>query len=441
MVELELLSCFNSVISEEQIQKNIFNCPLLGNNGRITVFPKTEQEISEILHNANEHQIKVNIMGGGTKRGYGGVEDSADLLLSLEQYKGVVEHSPSDMMITVKSGTTFKELQMFLKKYNQKVPLDPAWPNDATIGGVVAANDFGPKRLGYGSARDIVIGLQMVYPDGTLIRTGGKTVKNVAGYDMNKLFIGSMGTLGVISEITLKLRPLPKCESVILVFFPENNFDDIQSFTCNLLDSVMEPSALELFSPALAEKLTGNHAYMLAIAFEDVESSVRYQADFVKQNRPQKSTITILEQVKAHQFWDSAARIQPNGRNEAAEAKTRAALKIGVKNLDVLKVVKECHLHQDSLNLKVNAHGGLGHGLCKVDLTGAKEDVAAAIDSLRIFTEKLGGYAVFTHLPLVLRQQINVWGEKPAYFFLLDGIKTKVDPNRILNTGRFVGGI
>ncbi|MDA6161842.1 FAD-binding oxidoreductase, partial [Escherichia coli] len=108
------------------------------------------------------------------------------------------------MTVTVRSGTRFKDLQDYLAKHNQKISLDPFWPENATIGGIIAANESGPKRLGYGSARDAVIGLRTVYPDGKVIRSGGRVVKNVAGYDMNKLFIGSMGTLGVISEITLK---------------------------------------------------------------------------------------------------------------------------------------------------------------------------------------------------------------------------------------------
>ncbi|WP_066384054.1 FAD-binding oxidoreductase [Neobacillus mesonae] len=441
MVTSELLTGLSSFIAEEQISGGTLNSPLLGNNGDITVFPKTEQEIVGILKYANENGMKVNIMGGGTKRGFGGIEESADILLSLEQYKGVVEHSPGDMIVTVKPGTTFQELQEFLAEHNQKIPLDPALPKEATIGGIIAANDFGPKRLGYGSARDMVIGLRMIYPDGTIIRAGGKTVKNVAGYDMNKLFIGSMGTLGVISEITIKLRPVQKSESLMLLSFPDGNLKEIHTFTISLLDSVMEPIALELINPALAEKLTGNRAYTLAISFEDVASSVRYQVEYVKQKKPENASISILEDLAARKFWENLADIPPNGRQNDSEQTTRASVKIGVKNIDVLQVIRESQLIQDSYNLKVEAHGGLGTGLCKVYLSGANDDVASAITTLRNFAENMGGYAVITHLPLTLRREIEVWGKKPVHFFLLDGIKAKVDPKRILNYGRFVGGI
>jgi glycolate oxidase FAD binding subunit len=441
MVTAELMEGLRSVISDEQIEEGNRFDPLLGNNGQVAVYPKLEQDIANVLKYANEHEKKVTIMGGGTKRGFGGVETSADILLSMANIKGIIEHTVGDMTLTVKSGTTFKELQDFLAGYKQMIPLDPFFSSHATIGGVIAANDSGPKRLGYGSARDMVIGVKMVYPDGTIIRSGGKTVKNVAGYDMNKLFIGSMGTLGVISEATIKLRPLPKSESLVLLSFPDGNLDEIHTFTVNLLDSVMEPTTLELLNPSLAERLTGHPSYTLAISFEDVEKSVRYQVGFIRDHQPLHSTIFIYEQKDAQGFWNALSNIPPHGGILASGEEIRASIKVGVKNLDVLQVIKESQLLQDTHNLKVEAHGGLGHGLCKVNLTGASVDVVSAILTLRKFAVKKGGYAVVSHLPLALRQQIEVWGEKPAHFFLFEGIKTRVDPKRILNHKRFVGGI
>jgi glycolate oxidase FAD binding subunit len=402
--------------------------PLLGNNGDLTVLPKTEKEMVSLLQFAYQHGKTVTIMGGSTKRGFGGVLDSTDFLLSLEDYHGVVEHSVGDMTVTVRSGTKFAELQDFLKKHRQMIPLDPPVPGEATIGGVISANESGPKRLGYGSARDAVIGLKMVYPDGTVIRTGGKTVKNVAGYDMNKLFIGAMGTLGVISEITLKLRPLPKNESLVFLFFPDGNLNEIRNIAVRLLDSILEPTSLELLNPTLAEKLIGIRFYTLAISFEDVEASVRYQVDFVESLH---SSTTVLEQEQAQEFWKRFLGLQSYS----------ASLKIGVKNLDVLAIIRECTLLQDSHQIEIEAHGGLGHGLCKVFLTGGMEDVLSAILQLRSLAEKLGGYAVVTHLPFEGRKKIEVWGGKPAHFFLLEGIKAKIDSKCLLNPKRFVGGI
>ncbi|WP_026045650.1 FAD-binding oxidoreductase [Paenisporosarcina sp. TG-14] len=437
----DLLTDLKSIISEEQIKGGEDVNHPLGNGGQVTVFPTSEEEIAAILKYANTHGRKISVMGGGTKRGFGGLIESADILLSMVNHKGIVEHEVGDMTLTVKAGTPFKQLQEYLAIHKQQISLDPAWPEIATIGGIIVANESGPKRLGYGSSRDVVIGLRNIYPDGSIIRSGGKVVKNVAGYDMNKLFIGAMGTLGVVSEVTVKLRPLAKFESLILLSFPEGNLDAIRTFSKSLLDSTMEPVTLELLSPSLSEKLTGQFTYTLAMSFEDVESSVHYQEGFVKSMQPSDTNMSILSQQKAHIFWNQFYTICPNGADVLSGKKTEAALKIGVVNLDVLQVIKESELLKDPFGLMVEAHGGLGHGLCQVNLKGSSEDIVLAIHHLREFVTKLGGYVVVKHLPLNLRKKVDVWGDKPSYLFLLEGIKSKVDPNKILNPKRFVGGI
>lgn len=441
MIPTDLLTDLKSIIPKERIKNGEnLNHPL-GNGGQVSVFPTSEEEIATILKYANDHGKKISVMGRGTKRGFGGQTESVDILLSMADYKGIVEHTVGDMTLTVKAGTTFNELQEYLANFKQKISLDPAWPEFATIGGIIAVNESGPKRLGYGSSRDVVIGLRNVYPDGTVIRSGGKVVKNVAGYDMNKLFIGAMGTLGVVSEVTVKLRPLAKYESLILLSFPEGNFEEIRAFTKKLLDSTMEPVTLELLSPFLSDKLNNQFSYTLAISFEDVESSVYYQEDFVKRIQPSHTNMSILHQKEAQLFWNQFYTICPNGAIAHTGIETEASLKVGVVNLDVLHVIKESQLLHDSFNLMVEAHGGLGNGLCQVNLRGASENIISAIHHLRDTVTKLGGYVVVKHLPFSLRQKVEVWGKKPSYFFLLEGIKSKVDPNYVLNPKRFVGGI
>jgi glycolate oxidase FAD binding subunit len=414
----------------------------LGNSGAVNVYPTSEEEIAALLKYANENGKKVSVQGNGTKRGFGGLTEVFDILLDLSKYKGVVEHTVGDMIVTVKSGTPFQELQAYLAEHNQQVSIDSAWPEHATIGGIVASNESGPKRLGYGSARDAVVGLRVVYPDGTVIRTGGKVVKNVAGYDMNKLFIGSMGTIGVISEITLKLRPLPKSESLVLVSFQESMLEELRSFAVNQLDSMIEPVSFELLNPSLADKLAGIKQFTLAIGFEDVESAVIYQENRVKSAVPHQAAVHILRNEELRAFWNQLYRIGPNGIEERPDpSELRAVLKIGVKNMDVLQIMKERDALIDKYNMEVFAHGGLGHGICQLYLKGSEEHIASAIQNLRQKVEQLKGYVIVKHLPLSLRQSIPVWGEKPDYFFLLAGIKAKIDPHRVLNDKRFVGGI
>ncbi|MGG3942919.1 FAD-binding oxidoreductase [Peribacillus psychrosaccharolyticus] len=410
----------------------------LGNRAEVTVRPTKEQEIADLVSFAHSNGKKVIIEGGGTKKGFGGLVEHADICLSLKDYKGIVEHNPGDMTITLKAGTSYLEVQNYLAGFNQMISLDPFANEHTSIGGVIAANDSGPKRLGYGSARDAVIGMRLVYPDGSLIRAGGKVVKNVAGYDMNKLFIGSMGTLAVISEITLKLRPVANYQSLVLISFPAGNLDVIKQFVVTVLDSLMEPITLELLSPTLAAKLTGRREYTAAIQFEDVESSVHYQTTYLENLKPEGGTFTILQQEDANLFWQAFYDLYP-GLN--AENKTKsAALKVGLKNMEVLELL-EVTERLESGQIHLLAHGGLGHGISQVYLYGESDRILSAIQEIRKLTSAKGGYAIVKHLPFSERLKINIWDESPSYFFLLKQIKAKVDPNNILNEKRYVGGI
>ncbi|MCF6410172.1 FAD-binding oxidoreductase [Pseudalkalibacillus salsuginis] len=413
-----------------------------GNTGLSVVTPKSEEEIEQILRTANEEGKKISVMGRGTKRGYGGVKQEYDLVLSLANYKGIIEHIVGDMTVTVRPGTTIAGLQEYLKKYGQMVSIDPSWPEEATIGGVIAANESGPKRLKYGAARDLVIGLRVVYADGSVIRTGGKVVKNVAGYDMNKLFIGSMGTLGVISEITMKLRPLPKFESLVLLSIDEDRLEELKAFTVKLQDSMIEPVSLELVNPSLSKKLLDREEYTLLIAFEDVEKAVRYQEEWVAANKPDAAILSNLSSDESREFWKGFSVIQPNAlkENEPADH-VLATVKISSKNMQVFDILEEVRRLKQGNKAELDAHGGLGHGLSFIILKGPEESVTSTIASLRVFVRTKQGFTTIKHLPFELRKKIDTWHDNPSYFFLFEGIKRKADPKNTLNYKRFIGGI
>lgn len=438
MISLDL----EGVLPKEQIKPNDEEGHPLGNGGIQVIEAKSEEDISKVLAYANKHDKTVNIVSGGTKRGYGGAIEQADILLSLATYKGIVEHSVGDLTLTVRPGMTLKEITDELSKNGQRVALDTSWPAIATIGGIVAANDSGAKRLLYGSARDLVIGTRIVYSDGRIIRTGGKVVKNVAGYDMNKLFTGSMGTLGVISEITIKLRPLPKYEGLSLLHFPIGNEQDIRDFSVLILDSFVEPVSLEILNPSISEKMIGKGHYTLAIAFEDRENAVLDQEKWITKHLPTGAEHSVLHEEEARQWWEKFRHFGPNGYDDGInEANTQAALKIGSNNLDVLVNLEAADKFADAYHVAVEAHGGVGHGISKVYVRGFPEDIISYIKALRTKVEERRGYVVCTHLPFTLREAVDVWGEKPGYFSLLEGIKRTNDPKEILNRQRFVGGI
>jgi glycolate oxidase FAD binding subunit len=437
------MSEIKEILPETRIKQTETILHPLGNSGTYTIFPSSEEEISAILKYSHQHELKVNVVGGGTKRGFGGLDEKADILLSLEHFKGVKEYSNGDLTMTVRPGTTLKEVQGLLTENNQMLPVDPPWPEYATIGGIIAANDSGPKRLKYGSVRDFVIGLRVVYPDGRVIRTGGKVVKNVAGYDMKKLFIGSMGTLGIISEITVKLHPLPKYESLILLSFHKADIESITSFSSDLLDSMMEPASLELLNPTLSFKLSGKDVYTVVIAFEDVEKAVHHQEEIVKSHISNGTGIRLLQQQEAKEWWSKFTIIAPSGNEatEHVESETEMSLKICTKNMDVPSVIQACDQLAGKFSTIVYAHGGVGHGVSRAYLKGTPENLLAIVKQLRQDVKEKGGYVVIEHLPLTLRKEINIWGEKPSYFPLIEGIKRTIDPKNVLNHQRFVGGI
>ncbi|GAB7389099.1 FAD-binding oxidoreductase [Bacillaceae bacterium] len=402
----------------------------LGNGGRFVVSPQGEEQIREILRFAYEHSLTVIPEGGGTKRGFGGTLEQADILLSLRRIKGVVEHSAGDLVMTVKAGTTLAEIQGELAKRGQFLPLDAPFPEKSTIGGIIASNASGPKRLRYGSCRDLVIGLRVVRADGTIIRTGAKVVKNVAGYDMNKLFVGSMGTLGVITEIHLKLKPLPAKQSLLLLESP--TAEEIADFSRRIMDSTLEPVALEILNPRLAEKLAGLSRYVLAVSFEDVTKAVAAQEEWVRENLGRMREAKVLHDGEAAAWW----------LEFAASGDAPFALKAGSRFTDVIPVIAEAEKTADRLGLHIRSHGGTGLGISRIYIEERDEGkFLAFLEGMRRFMAEREGYVIVEKAPYAVRRKTSVWGEIPPYFRLLEGIKRKLDPRKVLNPGRFVGGI
>src|SRR6059036_724988 len=177
---------------------------------KLVVDPGTEKELAEVLRLSNEAGLAVIPRGGGTKPGWGNPPSRADVILSTARLSAIIEHAWADLTVTVEAGCSIRRLQETLAEHGQRLALDPLWPERATIGGVLSANDSGALRLRFGALRDLIIGVTIALPDGTLASSGGKVVKNVAGYDLPKLVTGAFGTLGIITRAVFRLHPLPR---------------------------------------------------------------------------------------------------------------------------------------------------------------------------------------------------------------------------------------
>src|SRR6266699_2686573 len=177
---------------------------------KLVVDPGTEKELAEVLRLSNEAGLAVIPRGGGTKLGWGNPPSRADVILSTARLSAIIEHAWADLTVTVEAGCSIRRLQETLSQHGQRLALDPLWPEKATVGGVLSANDSGALRLRFGALRDLIIGATIALADGTLASSGGKVVQNVAGYDLPKLVTGALGTLGVITRAVFRLHPLPR---------------------------------------------------------------------------------------------------------------------------------------------------------------------------------------------------------------------------------------
>jgi len=207
------------------------------------VEPADERETSVILRSANEAGQAVIPTGGGTKLDWGNPPRKADVLLSLHRQNRVIEHAWADLTVTVEAGCTIAALQRTLAEHGQRLAIDPLWPERATVGGVLSTNDSGALRLGYGSLRDLIIGVTLVLADGTIAKSGGKVVKNVAGYDLPKLATGGLGTLGVITRAVFRLHPLPLNSRTLTIAV--DDADAMQRLVLAILSAQLAPAAVQ----------------------------------------------------------------------------------------------------------------------------------------------------------------------------------------------------
>src|SRR5713226_9230799 len=251
---------------------------------RLVVIPETVEQVSQTVALANQQGFTLFTRGGGSRLNLGGIPERFDILLETTKLTRLLEHEAPDLTCHVEAGITLAELQTKLATKGQRLALDPPDAQQATIGGILASNASGPKRLRHGTARDLVIGLHVVQASGEIARSGGRVVKNVAGYDLNKLYIGSLGTLGIIVEANLKLHPLPAGERTLLLTFASAH--EATQTVIALLGSLLTPSAVELIDAGAASDMSDffglnlpTEGYTLAVNFEGTAASIDRQLD------------------------------------------------------------------------------------------------------------------------------------------------------------------
>jgi glycolate oxidase FAD binding subunit len=403
----------------------------------LVVFPGNTEEISEIMKIASSSTLSIIPWGGGTKIGFGREPSKADIIICTRRLNRILEHEAGDLVATAECGAQLKEFQGVLRGKNQFLAIDPPHEESgATLGGIIATNDSGPRRLRFGTMRESLIGIKVVRSDGCIVKGGGKVVKNVAGYDLPKLYIGSLGTLGIIVEGTFRLYPTPEISETCLVIFPTP--EKSQEVVLSILNSPLVLTSLEVLNQPLLNAISDRlnldskrDMYAIAVRIESIEKAVREQ-------------ISKLELISGEGIL-LEGNIEENLWQEIREfpwritEKNRAVCKASVLITDVaifLRAVEE--LAKES-GLKIYASGQGGTGVLIIAIEGEISLIVKAIKSLRSLVNTLKGALVIKEAPSSLKSQVGVWGEIGTSVKIMERLRNLLDPHCILNPGRFVG--
>lgn len=395
--------------------------------------------VSNALREAADQNEAVCPIGLGAFRHIGGVPTRYDVALCTRSLDDIIDYQPTDMTINVGAGVSFSQLQAVLGEHGQWLPLDPPSPENATVGGVIAANLSGPCRLSQGTVRDFLIGIKVVRADGTLIKGGGRVVKNVAGYDLPKLFCGSFGTLGVIVEGTFMVRPRPAFRATFVLRC--SSVERASAMALELAGSNLQPFFIEManFFPSgsgFAE--TEKDSYNVYVGFAGIEEEVNYQRVGLQQMAYEKNCVVD------EQSDDESAALALRLQNFPASGSPFLRCKISLKPADVGKFCAELESMSKMRETPVLilAHAGIGVIHCAFeDSPGSDEQILGLADWIRVQATQTQGYAVIEQISPALKQRANVWGSVGKAFPLMKRLKDTFDPKGILNPGRFVGGL
>lgn len=405
---------------------------VMGVRPQVVVEPETEEEVAAVLRFADERGLAVLPRGGGSHLAMGNAPRSGDILLGMARLNQIAEHTPHDQTVTVQAGLRLADLQAALGKTRQWLALDPPHAPDATIGGLIATNVSGPRRLRYGGVRDQLIGIRVVLPDGTIAKGGGKVVKNVAGYDLAKLYTGALGTLGVVVEASFRLYPLAMASRTVVI--EAASPEPLCDLVLRILASTLVPSALDVRGAMDAATHT------LAVRFESgVEAAVDEQVvavlDMVGGSGGVSSGRAISGEDEAV-FWHDGT-LTPNSTARSAACTLKASLLPS----EIAGWLGELAASAASASIQAAWTAHAGHGLVMVGLAGGSLDaLAGVIPQLREVAQRRRGTLVVTEAPPALASRVDVWGPVPA-LEVMRRLKQQFDPHGILNPGRFVGGI
>ena len=400
---------------------------VLGLSPRLVFEPATEAEAVEAMRACARDRLRVLVVGGGTDLALGHAPAAVDAVIRTGRLAGVVEHAPHDQIVRALAGTTLAALQAHLAPHGQRLALDPPFPARATLGGLVCANGYGPLRASRGATRDLVIGASLVRADGVLARGGGKVVKNVAGFDLPRLLVGSLGTLGLLTMVNFRLHPLPEARATLR--FAGLDAAGVRQVVKAALAAQVEPAAL---AALLGE---GGGPLQLGLRFEGFGPGVEGQVVRLLATAQQAGLAgERLDGPAAAAFWAGHEAARERGPFRARLAAPPAAAEPMASALEALVRALPGGAAGWYPTLGLGFVGGAPSG------TPA---VGAALAAARQARGALGGSVVISAAPEAVRAALDPWGAPPAapVLALMRRLKAQLDPEGRLAPGRMVGGL
>ena len=410
----------------------------------LVVFPEDEAQLAGVLRLADEHDANVFPRGGGSHLPLGATPEHVDVVLSLERMRRQLAYEPGDMTTTVQAGMPLADLQEVLKGEGQFVALDPPATAATTLGGTIAANASGPRRLLYGTARDVVLGLGVVGADGTRSKAGGRVVKNVTGYDLTKLYIGSLGTLAVVHELTFKVHPLPPGESTLGIACAGQ--DDILPILNALLRLPLRLSSLDLLNRAALAALHASSGVELPDAaylfLARLEGDPAVTASQTQRIRDALRDLVFSATAATHDLQsEDQKRIWTTLSGQALQPGF-VTFKVGLRIADLAAFCASMEAFAAEPAWLLHAHAG--NGIVSVQIPvgdGDEEAILAQVQALDDCVARCRGHRVIERAPVGLKRRCDVWGPVGDNFAVMQALKTTYDPRRRLNPGRFIGGL
>ena len=410
------------IVGSDNVREATTEDAIEGVQPALVVEPGSIEEISGIMMLAAREGLAVSPRGGGTKTHLGDAPSQLDLIVSTTRMNEIMEHTPGDQIFRAEAGVRLEDLQEQVSASDQMLALDPP-ESGATLGGIIAANSSGPRRYKYGTVRDLIIGITVVLHDGTVAKAGSKVVKNVAGYDLSKLFTGSLGTLGIIATANFRLHPLPKASRTVAV--EVESPQQAQEATQSIVHSQVEATAIELHY-AEDEKL-------LTVLLESIPGGMDAKVETASFLLKQFGEVRTLSEEEA----DHLGPLTPPAVAD------EIVLKLGAPPAElgsVLESVLGAAERRGLAHPRITGHAGTG--VTFIGFSGEDEDAAVGfVGEMREIQTRKSGNVTLQRAPLTLKQRVSTWDNGGDYLGLVRRVKEKFDPRGGMNPGRYLGGL